>query len=174
MGSVFAKSSFTINANGTVLPIILSSFTVKPENNKARIEWSTATEQGNDHFEVERSADGINFTCFAIVKGNGTTSAANKYFVYDNSPLEGTNYYRLIQYNIDGRNTNHGIRTANFKNLPGPTLSVFPNPVIKNLGIRLNNYSGKQVAVTLMDMSGKVIYREVIQTSIGQNKHWPK
>lgn len=171
MGSPFAKTSFAINANGTVLPIILSSFTVKPENNKARIEWSTATEQGNDRFEVERSADGINFTRFATVKGNGTTSAANQYFVYDNSPLEGTNYYRLIQYNMDGRNTNYGIRTANFRNLPGATLAVYPNPVIKDLGIRLNNYSGKQVAVTLTDMSGKMIYREVIQTSISQSDY---
>ncbi len=170
MASTFAKQNFTVNANGT-LPIILSSFAVKTENSKARIEWSTSTEQANDRFEVERSADGINFTPFATVKGNGTSSAAHQYFVYDNSPLEGTNYYRLVQYNMDGRNTNHGIRTANFRNLPGATLMVFPNPIIKDFGIRLNNYSGKQVSVTVSDMSGKMVHREIIQTGISQSDY---
>ncbi len=170
MGSVFAKSTFTVTATGT-LPIVLANFAVKPENNKAKIEWSTTAEQGNDRFVVERSADGINFTPFATVKGNGTSSAAHQYFVYDNSPLEGTNYYRLVQYNMDGRNTNHGIRTANFRNLPGATLMVFPNPIIKDFGIRLNNYSGKQISVTVSDMSGKLVHREIIQTGISQSDY---
>ena len=37
------------------LPVDLITFTAKPENDKVRVEWLTASEKNNSHFIVERS-----------------------------------------------------------------------------------------------------------------------
>lgn len=166
-GSTFATSDFTINADGS-LPVHLTSFTVVAEGSRTKISWSTASEQNNDRFEIERSTNGTNFNKLTTVKASGTTTDARQYSVYDYSPAKGMNYYRLVQYNKDGKPTNYGIKTANFKSGGVISLSVYPNPVVKDFGVRLMNYEGKSVTATLFDMTGKQIHKQVIQTATGQ------
>lgn len=170
MGSTFARSTFTINADGS-LPVILKSFVANAEGKKARIEWSTASEQNNDRFEIQRSSDGNKFFHLATVKGNGTTSSANNYTVYDNNPSAGRNYYQLVQYNLDGVATNHGIKTVNFRDNAGASVFAFPNPVQGAMGLRLSNFGGKQLVVSVTDMMGKLIHNETIKTENGQGDY---
>jgi hypothetical protein len=166
-GSTFAKGNFVVNADGS-LPVNLTSFTVTAENNKAKINWSTASELNNDRFEIERSSNGVDFNKIVTIKANGTTNNASQYYAYDNSPVKGTNYYRLVQYNYDGRATVYGTRTLNFKNGGKIYLSVYPNPVIKEFGIKLMNYEGSSVIATLTDITGKLVHKEVIATNKAQ------
>jgi hypothetical protein len=49
-----------------------------------------------------------------------------------------------------------------------PTVAAYPNPSSSGLGIMLNNYEGKRVAVTMADVSGRIIYQQTIQTNNGQ------
>src|SRR5690606_15817603 len=44
-----------------ILPIELLRFDAIPGKNDVKLEWKTATELNNSHFEIERSADGRNF-----------------------------------------------------------------------------------------------------------------
>ncbi len=169
MASTFAKSSFTINANGT-LPVLLSSFTVSAEGNKAKIQWATSSEQNNDRFEIKRSNDGQNFTTIAVVKGKGTTNAKTDYTAFDASPFNGTNFYRLIQYNLDGKATDHGTRSLKFSG--GKTnVSVFPNPVATVINIKLQNYAGKNIEAKLTDLQGRLIHSEKIATNPNQSEY---
>jgi hypothetical protein len=170
MGSAFAKSNFTINADGS-LPVILKSFVANADGKKARIEWSTASEQNNDRFEIQRSSDGNKFFHLATVKGSGTTNTANSYAVYDNNPSAGINYYKLVQFNLDGVATNHGIKTVNFNVKAGASVLAFPNPVQGAMGLRLSNFEGKQLIVSITDMMGKLIHTETITTDNGQGDY---
>jgi hypothetical protein len=47
--------------NATLLPIELSSFTATKSNHQTALAWTTASESNNDHFSIERSANGVNF-----------------------------------------------------------------------------------------------------------------
>ncbi len=47
------------------LPIELVSFVAKAQNNVVQLEWATASESGNSHFEVLRSGDGSNFSAMS-------------------------------------------------------------------------------------------------------------
>lgn len=164
-GSVFAKSSFTVNANGT-LPVSITSFNAKGEGNKARIEWVTGLEQNNDRFDIERSGDGKNFVILETVKAKGSVS--HNYLVYDNNPSSGINYYRLIQHDLDGALKDHGIKTINF-NLPNSVnIVAFPNPADAEIGVRLSNFTGRQLTVRMMDMMGKTIHSEKIVVNNSQ------
>ncbi len=98
----------------------------------------------------------------------GNSVVPHQYTTYDNNPSKGTNYYRLLQYNLDGRRTDHGVKTVSFNVVGLPTVKAYPNPSFNNLGILLNNYEGKKVSVSMADLSGRVIYMQSIQTNNGQ------
>ncbi|MBC7886297.1 MAG: T9SS type A sorting domain-containing protein [Ferruginibacter sp.] len=150
-----------------VLPVTLTKFTARVEGNKTRIDWVTESEQNNDYFEIERSSDGIHFYKLAMVRGNGTTNSPHNYAVYDNSPSRGINYYRLIQYNVDGKSTVYGVKTVSFNLNVAPSVKVYPNPSKAGLGILLNNYEGKNITVNITDMQGKSVHPQVVSTTGG-------
>lgn len=154
--------------NSVVLPVLLSSYTAKAENGRAKISWSTTSEQNNDRFEVERSADANNYTTIATVKGTNT-SLAHDYSAYDNNPLEGTNYYRLIQYDVNGAKKSFGVKTVVFNGSNQVSVVAYPNPTKNALSINLQNYSGQKVDISLFNLHGLLLHREQIQTLPGQS-----
>ncbi|CAN5521153.1 hypothetical protein BH10BAC3_BH10BAC3_07080 [soil metagenome] len=158
----------TLENYTAALPVLLSDFTAVAAGTKSKIQWITATEQDNDRFEIERSVNGINYYKIATVQGMGNSSMAHRYTTFDNNPSRGTNYYRLVQFNFDGKRVDHGVRTVSFNKQFVPSVSVFPNPSKNIEGIFLNNYTGKSVAVTLTDMSGKQLHKQIISTNSSQ------
>lgn len=168
-GSPFARLCFTVNANGT-LPVTLASFTVAADGNRANLQWATTAEQNSAYFNVERSADGIHFSTLTTVTAKGG-SGINNYSVYDAAPAKGQNYYRLTLFNKDGTNTVFDIKTLSFATGGNTVAVVYPNPVIKNMGIKLINYAGGKVAVTITDLSGKTVYTCNLQTNAGQENY---
>ena len=66
------------------------------------LNWQTASEMNNDHFVVERSADGENFEELFSVTGKRFSSETSDYFGIDRYPFPSTNYYRLKQVDVDG------------------------------------------------------------------------
>ncbi|HET9504149.1 MAG TPA: hypothetical protein VFO93_11440, partial [Hymenobacter sp.] len=81
-GTTAQPVSFTIG--GTVLPVVLSEFTAQAVANRdALLRWGTASEKNNDHFDIERSLDGVRFATIGQLAGHGTTSAASSYTFTD-------------------------------------------------------------------------------------------
>jgi hypothetical protein len=83
-----------------VLPVELVSFGATSISGRVLLNWETATENNNDYFVVERSANARDFrTVFSVHSKslNGNSTVRNYYSGYDNGPDPGTNYYRLKQ-----------------------------------------------------------------------------
>jgi hypothetical protein len=84
----------------------LSSFNVQPSNRSITVAWSTATETGNQGFEIHRSGatDTAVFQPIASyltdpeLTGMGTSSSGRSYAFTDNDAtlIPGTYCYRLI------------------------------------------------------------------------------
>lgn len=154
-------SNFFIMSARSVLPVTLQSFTVKAIKNAALLQWQTASELNNDHFDIERSADGISFTKIGRVQGLGTTGIAQQYQFTDAAPLTGNNYYRLAQVDRNGKITWSQLRLLSF-NGPGGGLKVFPNPVRSTLHIQLPQPASGQTSLQLYDLTGlKVLVQSV-------------
>ncbi len=154
-------SNFFIMSAGTVLPVTMQSFTVESLNKTALLKWSTASELNNDHFDIQRSADGTQFTTIGRVQGHGTTSIPQDYRFTDAVPLTGNNYYRIAQSDIDGRITYSQIRLLSFTGLNGK-LTVYPNPVRSALHIQLPQAASGQDLLQLFDLNGlKVLAQSV-------------
>jgi hypothetical protein len=87
------------------LPVELLHFDAEPHGSVVNLNWSTGSERDNDHFTVERSADGIFFTDLLQVPGVVQSSHLRHYAEVDRQPLPGLSYYRLRQTDRDGTAT---------------------------------------------------------------------
>lgn len=91
----------TINVYST-LPVELVNFAGRNAGTVNQLSWSTASEQNNDRFEVERSPDASEFERIGILPGGGNSQQERRYAWDDVYPLHGANYYRLKQVDSDG------------------------------------------------------------------------
>ncbi|MEI9810716.1 MAG: Ig-like domain-containing protein [Bacteroidota bacterium] len=157
-GPISSFSPFTL-ASSTVnnpLPIRLLSFTAALQQAKVWLKWSTATESGNQRFEVQRSADARLFTAIAQVNGAGNSTSINNYSTYDNSPLPGTSYYRLKQVDADGRIAYSGIVTVNLL-LTSPVILLMPNPASDKATLVIQLPVAEHCILQLTDITGHII-----------------
>ncbi|MFK7950948.1 MAG: zinc-dependent metalloprotease [Saprospiraceae bacterium] len=113
---------------GAVVPVELIDFRAEKAENTSALQWATATEINNKGFQVERSQDGRNFETIGFVEGHGTTVQMHYYDFVDNTPFDGTNYYRLKQIDTDGRFEYSKVKIVVFENSLEKTVALYPNP----------------------------------------------
>ena len=82
------------------LPVDLISFEAEREGDNIKLNWSTASEENNDYFEIQKSYDGEVFTPIGYVDGAGNSNAVLEYNYTDSET--GKAYYRLKQLDYDG------------------------------------------------------------------------
>lgn len=85
------------------LPVDLISFSATAEEDRVKLQWSTASEENSELFEIQRSADGRNFETIGKVNARGNSDTTTDYLFYDNDPFSGNNYYRLKQIDLDDK-----------------------------------------------------------------------
>ncbi|WP_303311972.1 T9SS type A sorting domain-containing protein [Hymenobacter sp. BT730] len=146
-------TGYIIPGDPVLLPVQLTSFTAKLNNKRVDLNWATASEKNSKSFEVERSADGINFQTLKSVAGQGNTTTRHEYATVDAQPLAGTSYYRLKQIDIDGKFAYSGVATV--VNAGSGTVAMYPNPVRDQLNIQLPG-NAKGGLVTVSDLTGRV------------------
>jgi hypothetical protein len=92
-------------------------------------------EVNNDHFTLERSSDGLHYIVIGTVPGKGDNNQPVNYFFTDQSPEQGSNYYRLIQTDRDGQSKILGTRTVEAAEI---ALRVGPNPAVHSIYLAFN------------------------------------
>jgi len=138
------------------LPVELLRFEAARSGSAAVLDWATATENNNDFFTLERSADGVRFEAIAQVKGAGNSPVEHRYTYVDRKPLGGINYYRLQQTDFDGKTSNSNVVSVRFDD-KAATLLLYPNPVSDELTVVLPVSTG---VISIMDTDGKVVFSQ--------------
>lgn len=150
----------------TPLPVELSRFEGKATQSGISLEWETASEINNSHFEVERSADGSAFEKIGSVAGHGNSVATIEYSYLDKHPNPGTNYYRLRQIDFDGKYEYSNVVAVT---APEATqalqVQVAPNPCVNgDCQLRIATAAaGQPVRVQLKDLTGRVVFEQSLQ-----------
>lgn len=104
------------------------------------------------HFNIERSANGSNFTSIGTVKGSGTTTSANNYTFTDETPLS-ISYYRLQSVDFNGKSQASNVVTV-FRSTSGK-LKVYPTVASDKLNIVLDNMDTQTFSIS--DLMGKTV-----------------
>jgi uncharacterized repeat protein (TIGR01451 family) len=152
----------TFALGATPLPVVLTDFTAQAvQNRNAQLSWHTASEQNNDHFEVERSFDGTTFVKIGQVAGQGTTTSATVYAFNDANvaaKASGPVYYRLRQVDHDGTATYSPLRTVSFTRVAMVKLGLYPNPAQTSTTLDLSALpTTGTYQVLLLDATGRTV-----------------
>ncbi len=154
--------NWSVVNNFTTLSILATTYidlagTYNNANHFIDLAWITVNDINNHHFIVERSADGIVFNAIGTIPALFPASAQNQYQYQDKNPLNGNNFYRIKQVDVDGKYSYSKTITVTTKNA-GYELLVFPNPV-KNICI-LQLPDAKDVfSITLSNAAGAVLLK---------------
>ncbi len=114
------------NSNGTTLPVELIRFNGNILENTAHLFWQTSSEKNNAYFNIEHSSNGIDYTVIGKKDGQGNSSTTSNYYFIHKTLSLGINYYRLVQYDYDGKSNKHGVISLNYEN--NKKIDIFPVP----------------------------------------------
>ena len=162
---ITAFSPFTIGSVTDALPVELTNFTAAKNGSAVNLKWSTASEQNNAYFNVERSADGVSFSAIGKVNGAGNSSSTLNYSFADNSPLAGKNFYRLRQVDLDDQFALSSIVSVNMSVNAG--VSLYPNPVTNQALVQYPK-AVKGAGYRVVAMDGRIMKSGILQENSTQ------
>ncbi len=139
-----------------LLPVALEDYTVALKGAKVQVRWATSAESNNARFNIERSADGKNFTEIAAIPATGN-STGKAYEWIDERPLTNLSYYRLTQTDLDGRKEIFSMKKIMNRVAGDRSIIVAPNPFVNELTAFVNVPHTQQVSITITDISGRVL-----------------
>lgn len=167
-------SQFYLHAQNPLnipLPISLLTFTARAVNGKSILEWSAVEDPQCAYYEVERSADGEQFTALPgkIPAGMaaGNHQQGYHYEKIDAMPLPGENYYRLKQYDVDGAFHYSEIKKVTYAF--DHAVQVFPNPVEDILNLAIWSPSAAVYEIRLCDAVGRQVHAMSLLLKEGKN-----
>ncbi len=152
-----------VSVGGGTLPVTLSYFSGRFENNSVRLNWVTQQELNNAFFEIEASKDGKNFSSIGRVSANGNSNLITRYDFTDYSFFrQGNNYYRLKQVDKDGNFWYSSIVLIKLTGDKKPVIIIYPNPVASSVNISLSQHIHKDWLINLYSVSGQMILRKEV------------
>lgn len=155
------KNNFVIRkVSNIVLPLNLLTFTGQLQNNNVILNWQTANEVNTAYFNIERCADGINFSQIGTINASVNTSSAKNYSYTDQQTLHGTGFYRLKMVDIDGKFTYSKIVAIKIDS-KNNTLLIFPNPAKDVLYVQANGVN-EMATIQIVDATGRKLKEEKI------------
>lgn len=156
-----------LNLN-SFLPVRLLSFTGKLNNGQVNLEWTTIAEDNNDHFVVERSREGKLFSSLmAIPAKNGI--GVKKYSAVDVIPYYPINFYRLKQFDKDGKFSFSEIVSVSTDSKVEFGIRVFPNPVQERINITLEFPDISRHNIKIVDYGGNIAFSNTFMSCVGRN-----
>lgn len=118
--------------NGILLPVEYLNFEGKAVAENNLLQWTTATETETQHFEVQRSKDGVNYETVGVVDAAGNSETSKNYSFEDPRFYQRT-YYRLKL--VDNTGEFEYSKVIMVEGTMPETLSVYPNPTSGILNI---------------------------------------
>jgi hypothetical protein len=120
-----------------ILPVELVEFkSACKTNNVQNLSWTTSSENNNNQFIIDKSADGINWIELGRVTGAGNSNQLMHYEMQDEHAYA-TTYYRLKQIDFNGEYKYFDMIVANGCNelTEKEYFTIYPNPANGEINI---------------------------------------
>jgi hypothetical protein len=166
--NVYYVDDIYFSSTDNILPVKLTSFTAVAKANIVGLSWETATEVNNRGFGVEKSIDGRAWSELTFVNASPSNVNGAKYSAVDLAPIQGMNFYRLRQTDLDGKFSFSAVRQVNFNGM-ADAISVYPNPSKGFVNV-LVNPSSKKVNYTITNTTGRSLKSGILLTDGTVNK----
>ncbi|HVM88885.1 MAG TPA: T9SS type A sorting domain-containing protein [Puia sp.] len=167
-GNLFSGPN-TLFSGGT-LPIILSSFNAQFADDVSKLTWTTDLEINSSKFEILRSGDGVSWKSIGTVAAKGNSTNSTDYSFTDPSPLNGVNYYRLKEIDIDQNFKLSDIRFIHGASIKGIR---FINPARNTLQITFGSDVSTNLSLRLLSLNGQVLQEKQLNNAAGETIYMP-
>jgi len=140
-------------ANLITLPIRFNDIKAIKAEDKVLVRWEASIDANHRLFEVQRSADGVNFSTIY-----STTDRSEVYYTSDLTPIMGTNYYRIKAI---GEGAPQYSKTVSVVFDQSSLVKLYPNPVKDQLQLELNGITAGRYQLHIITTTGQVVsYKE--------------
>jgi hypothetical protein len=163
--SPFALGSTTA---ANPLPLTLVDFNAAWQaGGTVGLTWEVEDGLNTNHFDIQRSAEGVDWQTIGTLDANGSSALATDYSYTDASPLPTQDYYRLQLVDDAGNDTYSAIKVVSQSADNG--IKIFPNPASDHINVSFGTtgVSGP-VSIRLMNTTGQVLLQESVSQPAGE------
>lgn len=161
----------------------------RERDNTNHVDWTVENEAAIEHYELQRSADSINFISLSETLPLSNDFTTNNYNAVDRNPLRRDNYYRVKGIKFNGSEIYSAIvRTGPVRGLSlagkdagidelkntltgnlNNGISVYPNPVVnKQMQLRFANQKQGIYTVDISNKLGETVLRKTVSVNGNQ------
>ena len=164
-----AFSTFYLNKGTVALPITLVYFNGAKTNAGNFLNWKVNCTSVSVGFEIERSANGRNFTSIGAL--NATQARCLTPFDFaDSKPLAGVNYYRIKITDVDGKVSYTNVVAINNKKSGIELVGLQPTLVYSEAVLYIAAAKAGKLQIAVTDNVGRQIQTRTITVAEGDNK----
>ena len=135
------------------------------DNQTVELQWQVQTDKVLVSFTIERSANGIDFKPihYYIIEHRLTSNNIFKY--KDETPLTESNYYRIVQYPVNGQPSLSPVRLVNIKQ---DDFLLYPNPTYNGCSLILPEVLTQATLLQIFHTDGRLLHS--LPLAAGQQK----
>lgn len=130
---------------------------VSRENDGLAISWTMDNDEYDHSYEIESSTDGTHFQTVATLEGRGQGTQKYHYNHALQSTPQGKLYVRVKLVNKDGQSIYSAVKMVAYGENSGIEPSVFPNPVVNEVNIRMGAPQTGTLSAEILSMNGQVL-----------------
>ena len=170
VAATHGKGVFVSDLYQSSLPVTLVNFTGANQGNINKLQWTTSAELNFDHFELQRSYGGANFTPIATVQSKNSATGSN--YTYDDNITSIKDaeiiFYRLKLVNKDG-----SFDYSNVVSIRMPLKTNFiikGNPFTDVIRLQLTTSNRQDLILNLYDASGRLMAKKAMTIPAGMSE----
>lgn len=145
-------------------------FTANRNGEHVNLKWVVTCEKVIDHFDIERSIDGISFAKIAEKAGPGASCKATPFSYADNILLAGSAnqyFYRITAITTNGFKKRSSFVLVRIK--MNSLLVLSPNPASTRVNISLTTAKESTADIVILDGTGRVVIKHLQLLRTGYN-----
>jgi hypothetical protein len=134
------------------------------------ISWSTTMEEGTDYFGIFKSTNGIEFVQIGEEAAMGNSKVQKDYRFLDYSLGEDIVFYRLLQVDLDGKQSHTHIAVLQKQKENNFVVTMMSNTITdRYFNLVFNSLKDGQMIYRLENLEKAVVKRGVLTINEGQN-----
>lgn len=160
--SAFSQLGLFVLSNSSTNPVSLVNVKAYQKSAGVQVEFGNATEENIASYNIEKSADGSNFTSAVSLQPKTNNGGLNSYTYFDAVPFSGNNYYRIKVTERNGTIKYSSILNVRLS-VRGTGVNVYPNPVKgSNVNVQFDAMEKAVYSVTMYNSMGQKVFTKNI------------
>ncbi|WP_165940033.1 M1 family aminopeptidase [Dyadobacter psychrotolerans] len=147
----------TITKISGPLPVTFTYTKINCKIEGPEVSWQTSHELNSEFFEIQKSADAINWESIGMVKAAGNSTELKSYAFLDQNVKNERSYYRIREFDLDGKTQLTRILQSSCFDKTSQEIFISPNPVEDYLSLTVPKEQVTFFRYKIFNLSGELL-----------------